>query len=198
MMLLQSKKKQKDIEDVIETVIKDPIPTNDYQWEEDIFSTTASKITVDDIKQTTNDVLKNIDIQALSENILRNLRPVDNRTIQELIDDDFIPIDHRTQQEREDDDNISLQSEDDNISLLSDNDTITIGDVLEPPKIDTQPSPFIIKDVPKSTTIDTRPSKETFIVTIEDVLEPPVVNQIPPLAAPKALDVEINALSDNI
>ena len=134
----------------------------------------------------------------MSENILRNLRPADNRTIQELIDDDFIPIDDRTKQEREDDDNISLQSEDDNISLLSDNDTITIGDVLEPPKINTQPSPFIIKDVPKSTTIDTQPSKEPFIVTIEDVLEPPVVNQIPPLAAPKTLDVDINAHSDNI
>ena len=76
----QNKKKQKEIEDVIDSVIKDPIPTEDYLWEEDIFSKTdtqptidATKIIVDDIKQTTNDVLKDIDIQALSDNILRNL-----------------------------------------------------------------------------------------------------------------------------
>ena len=56
----------------------------------------ATEIIVDDIKQTTNDALKDIDIQVLSDNILRNLRPVDNRNIQQLIDDDFIPIDNRT------------------------------------------------------------------------------------------------------
>ena len=73
-------KKQEEIEDVIESVIKDPIPTDNYWWEEDIFSKTdtqptfgATKIVVDDIKQTTNNVLKDIDIQALSGNILRNL-----------------------------------------------------------------------------------------------------------------------------
>ena len=76
----QNKKKQKEIEDVIESVIKDPIPTDDYWWEEDIFSRTGTqptidttKIIVDDIKQTTNNFLKDIDIQALSDNILRNL-----------------------------------------------------------------------------------------------------------------------------
>ena len=52
-----------------------------------------------------------IDINALSDNILKNLRPVDNRNLQNLIDDDFIPTDGRTQQEREDDDNISLAGE---------------------------------------------------------------------------------------
>ena len=52
-----------------------------------------------------------VDISALSDNILKNLRPVDNRNLQNLIDDDFIPIDDRTQQEREDDDNISLAGE---------------------------------------------------------------------------------------
>ena len=79
-MLPQSKKNQKDIEDVIESVIKDPIPNNDYWWEEDIFSSTdtqptieATEIAVDDIKQTTNDALKDIDIQVLSDNILRDL-----------------------------------------------------------------------------------------------------------------------------
>ena len=65
---------------MIELVIKDPIPTDNYWWEEDIFSITdtqppidTTKIIVDDIKQTTNDVLKDIDIQVLSDNILRNL-----------------------------------------------------------------------------------------------------------------------------
>ena len=52
-----------------------------------------------------------VDINALSDNKLRNLRPVDNRNLQNLIDDDFIPIDYRTQKEREDDDNTSLEGE---------------------------------------------------------------------------------------
>ena len=120
---------------MIELVIKDLIPNNDYWWEEDIFSKTdtqptidATKIIVDDIKQTTNDALKDIDIQALSDNILRNLRPVDNRNIQQLIDDDFIPIDSRTQQELDDDDYLSLESDNENpnavtIEDVSDNET---------------------------------------------------------------------------
>ena len=75
-----TEQKKKDIEDVTESVIKDPIPNNDYWWEEDIFSSTdtqptieATEIAVDDIKQTTNDALKDIDIQVLSDNILRDL-----------------------------------------------------------------------------------------------------------------------------
>ena len=52
-----------------------------------------------------------VDINALSDNKLRNLRPADNRNLQNLIDDDFIPIDDRTQKEREDDDNTSLEGE---------------------------------------------------------------------------------------
>ena len=47
----------------------------------------------------------------MSGNILKNLRPVDNRTIQEIIDDQFIPIDDRTQQELEDDDCLGLESD---------------------------------------------------------------------------------------
>ena len=47
----------------------------------------------------------------MSDNILRNIRPVDNRTIQEIVDDQFIPIDDRTLQELKDDDNISLESD---------------------------------------------------------------------------------------
>ena len=150
----QNKKKQKEIEDVIDSVIKDPIPTDDYLWEEDIFSKTdtqptidATKIIVDDIKQTTNDVLKDIDIQALSDNILRNLWPRHNRSIQELIDDDFIPIDDRT----------VVEPSADPFKLL---DAIAIEDIVEP-------SPF---------TAPTNTSKNHFIVTIEDVLEPPATN----------------------
>ena len=204
-------KKQREIEDVIESVIKDPIPTDDYWWEEDIFSKTdtqpridATTIIVDDIKQTTNDVLKDIDIQALSGNILRNLQPRENRSIQELIDDDFIPIDDRTQQEREDDDNISLlreQQDDEDVSLSSDNDEVTIEDVLE-----LSADPFKLLDTiaikdnvePSPFPATTNTSKNPFIVTIEDVLEPPATNQIPPTAPPKTVNVEINALSDNI
>lgn len=39
MIYLQNKRNKKILK-VIEDVIKDPIPTNDYWWEEDIFSTT--------------------------------------------------------------------------------------------------------------------------------------------------------------
>ena len=83
-------------------MIKEPPPTDDYWWEEDIFDGTdnqptkdSTKMIVDDIKKTTNEVLHNVDIQALSNNILRNLRPRDNRTTQELIDDNFIAIDDK-------------------------------------------------------------------------------------------------------
>ena len=114
-MVFAVQKKQKQIEDTIEDIIKEPITNNDDWWEEDIFSTTdtqptidASKSILNDIKQTTNDTLNKINIQALSDNILRNLRPIDNRTTQELMNDDFISIDDRTQREREEDDNISF------------------------------------------------------------------------------------------
>ena len=104
-------KKQKEIEDVIETIIRNPLPNNDFWWEEEVFNKNnspptinATKVIVDDIKEKTDDTLKNIDIQAISDNLLKNLRPVNSRNIQEIIDDDFIPIDNRTQQELEDDD----------------------------------------------------------------------------------------------
>ena len=191
---------------MIESVIKDLIPNNDYWWEEDIFSSTdtqptidATKVIVDDINQTTNDALKDTDMQAPSDNILRNLRPVDNRNIQQLIDDDFIPIDDRTQQEREGDDNISLLSEEDDgdITLSREDDAVTIEDVIEP----TVTAPFIKPTITTpflEPTINNTP-KKPFMVTIEDILEPPTTtDQIPPLAAPKTLDVDINALSNNI
>ena len=182
--VLAEQKKQKKIEDVIDDVIKEPLPTNDYWWDEDIFSTNdkqptidATKMIVDDIKEPTNNILNDIDIKALSDNILRNLRPRDNRTIQELIDDDFIPIDDRTPQERMDDDSISLQSEDDKV---------TIEDVLEPDEVETRPPLYKVV-----------PPKQN-IVTIEDIFKPPMAGTIPPTAPPKTLDLDINALSDNI
>ena len=85
------------------------------------------------------------------------------------------------QQEREDDDNISL---------ASDNDEVTIEDVLEP-------SPFNIEKLPELPTVSEL-SKNPLIVTIEDIIEPPPANNSPPLPQPKTLDVDINALSDNI
>ena len=60
----------------------------------------------------------------MSDNILKNLRPVDNRTIQEIIDDQFIPIDDRTQQELEDDDYLSLESDNE----IANPDVVTLED----------------------------------------------------------------------
>ena len=101
-------KKQKKIEDTMESVIDENNPFNNFDgfwWEDDLFNNGDSQETVE--------VSKNIleEIQDISDNILRNIRPVDNRTIEELIDYDFIPIDDRTQQELEDDDYNSLESD---------------------------------------------------------------------------------------
>ena len=93
-------KKPKEIEDVIETIIRNPLPNNDFWWEEEVFNKNnspptinATKVIVDDIKEKTDDTLNS------SRNNSRN-----SRNIQEIIEDDFIPIDDRTQQELEDDD----------------------------------------------------------------------------------------------
>ena len=60
----------------------------------------------------TVDASKNVldKVNKISDNILRNLRPVNNRIEQELADDQNIPIDHSTQQELEDDDYLSLEN----------------------------------------------------------------------------------------
>ena len=50
-------------------------------------------------------------INEISDNILRNIRPVDNRTKQELTDDQFIPLDDRTCQQLQDGDYLSLESD---------------------------------------------------------------------------------------
>ena len=101
-------KKQKKIEDTIESVIDDKNPFNnfdDFWWEDELFNNRDSQETVEASKNILDE------IQDISDNILKNIRPVDNRRVQELIDDDFIPIDDRTQQELEDDDYNELESE---------------------------------------------------------------------------------------
>ena len=177
----EQEKTQRVIEDVLEP---SPFETqDDFWWEDEVFpkddtkeTIGTSKMIVDDIKNT-----HNVDIQPLSDNILKNLRPRDNRTIQELIDDDFIPLDDRTWQERMDDDNISLQS---------DNNMVTIEDVPD------DGYTFNIK-CPSTKTIPVLkiPNPEPNIITVELQIKP---TNIPPTTPPKTLDVNIQALYDNI
>ena len=67
------------------------------------------------------DASKNIldKVNEISDNILRNLRPVDNRTEQELADDQNIPIDDRNKQELEDVNYLSLESDIEEIDTTS-------------------------------------------------------------------------------
>ena len=126
MTFLQSKKEKKKIEDLIDDTIKDKDPFStfdDFWWEEELFSKKVSKPTA----EASTKFLKEID--EMFKNILRNLRPVDNRTEQELIDNQFIPIDDRTQQELEDDDYISLDERTE--QELKDDDYISIDDMTE-------------------------------------------------------------------
>ena len=58
-------------------------------------------------------------VNEISDNILRNLLPVNNRTEQELADDQNIPINNRTQQELEDDGYLSLESDIEEIDATS-------------------------------------------------------------------------------
>ena len=105
-MLSPNKNKQKKIEETIASVIEDeknPFSTfDDFWWEDEMFSEKDSVPTIDASK----DILE--EINEMSENVLRNLRPVDTRTEPEKIEDQFIPIDDRTQQELEDDDYLSF------------------------------------------------------------------------------------------
>ena len=109
-------KKQKKIEDTIESVIDDKNPFStfdDFWWEDDMFNDRDSIATVDASKNILDK------IKDISDNILKNLRPVDNRTEQELADDQNIPLDDRTQRELEDDDYISLESDANEIDTTS-------------------------------------------------------------------------------
>ena len=101
-------KKQKEVQDTIESIIDDKNPFNtfdDLWWEDNLFNNKDSQETVD----ASNNIFD--EIQNISDNIFKNIPPADNRTVQEIIDNDFIPIDNRTQQEPEDDHYNSLESE---------------------------------------------------------------------------------------
>ena len=102
-------KKKKKIEEIIESVVDDTNPFStfdDFWWEDEMFSKRDLVRTV----EASKNILE--DINEMSDNILRNLRPVDTRTEQEIIEDQHISIDDRTQQELEDGDYLSLESED--------------------------------------------------------------------------------------
>ena len=102
------------MEDTIESIIdkNNPFNTFDDFWrEDDLFNKRDSQETVDASKN----ILK--EINEMSDNILRNLRPVDTRTEQETIENQFIPIDDRTQRELEDDDYLSFESESEDIEV---------------------------------------------------------------------------------
>ena len=53
-----------------------------------------------------------------SKDILKNIRPTDDRTIEQIIDDQFIPIDDRIQQELEDNNYAGFESETDDVVTL--------------------------------------------------------------------------------
>ena len=81
---------------------------DDFWWEDDMFNDRDSIATVDASKNILNNI---------SDNILNNLRPVNNRTEQEVADDQNIPIDDRTQQELKDNDYISFESDAEEIDI---------------------------------------------------------------------------------
>ena len=86
-------KKQKKIEDTIESIIDDKNPLRNFDnfwWEDDLFNAKDSQKTVEAFKNILGEM------QEMSNNIFRNIRPVDYRTVEEKIQDDFIPIDDRT------------------------------------------------------------------------------------------------------
>ena len=92
-MSLLNKKKQKKIQDTIESIIDDKNPFRNFDnfwWEDDLFNVKDSQKTVEASKNILDE------IQEISDNILRNIWPVDYRTVEEKIEDDFIPIDDRT------------------------------------------------------------------------------------------------------
>ena len=101
-------KKQKKIEDTIESIIDDKNPLRNFDnfwWEDDLFNAKDSQKTVEAFKNILGEM------QEMSNNIFRNIRPVDYRTVEEKIEDDLIPIDDRTWQELEDDDYNNLESD---------------------------------------------------------------------------------------
>ena len=76
---------------------------------------TPAVVKLDDILKPTTVTLEKIN--EISDNILRNIKPVDNRTKQELIDDQFIPLDDRTYQQLQDEVYLSLESDNEIIEI---------------------------------------------------------------------------------
>ena len=134
--------KQIKIEETVDSVLveKDPFSTFDDFWREDeMFSDRDSIPTVE-----------------ASKDILKNIRPVNDRTTEQIIDDQFILIDDRIQQELEDNDYASYESETD--------DAVTVEDVDETDNKpnDNRPIQEIIQEI-----IDDQDNT----VTVEDVDE---------------------------
>ena len=100
-------KQQKRVEDTVEAIIDEKNPftnaNNNFWWEDDLFDKRDSNETVELSKNILEDVLQSSQ---------KNIRPVDDRTIEQLTGDDFILIDDRAQQELEDDNYIELESDD--------------------------------------------------------------------------------------
>ena len=118
-------KKEKKIEDTIGSMINENNPFNTFDnfwWEDDLFNKRDSEETVDAFKNILEE------INEMSYNIVRNLRPVDTRTEQETIEDQFVPIDDRTQQELEDDDYLSFESESEDIEVENIDTTSALDD----------------------------------------------------------------------
>ena len=134
--------KQIKIEETVDSVLveKDPFSIFDDFWREDeMFSDRDSIPTVE-----------------ASKDILKNIRPVNDRTTEQIIDDQFILIDDRIQQELEDNDYASYESETD--------DAVTVEDVDETDNKpnDNRPIQEIIQEI-----IDDQDNT----VTVEDVDE---------------------------
>ena len=97
-------KKQKKIEETVGSILDEKNPFSafdDFWWEDKMFSYRDS-----------------IPTAEASKDILKNIRPVDDRTIEQIIDDQFIPIDDRIQQELEDNNYASFESETDDVVTL--------------------------------------------------------------------------------
>ena len=112
-------KKEKKLDDLIDSVTdnNNSFSTFDnFWWEDEMFSDRDSPETIEASKNYLGE------INEMSDNILRNLRPVDNWTIDQLIDDEFIPIDSRIQQGLEDDYYHSLESESEDNKVTFEND----------------------------------------------------------------------------
>ena len=98
-----------------------------------MFNEKDSAATVDASK----DFLK--EINEMSDNIISNLEPKDNRTIDEIIKDQFIPIDDRTQQQLKDDDYLSYESDiDDKVTIEDVNDSKDDNIILEDDNLTTE------------------------------------------------------------